>query len=249
MTKNKKTVATIISLFIILYGTAMLSLLANPDVFGVVPLAFHRGILLLLFSALMLCSLIMMLFKDWARKVFMVLNGMMMLYFLGIYISFAAKQILPFILLNYIAILFFILPKVKLEFERKWEYVRKSILVVDDDEGSLKMVKGILLPNGYSVLTAVSGEKGLQIAKLQKPDLIILDVILPGIKGREVCATLKREAETQNIPVIFLTAKDSLDDIHAEMAVGAVSHLTKPVHAKTLLAEVRRILEQFSKYK
>ena len=68
---------------------------------------------------------------------------------------------------------------------------RLKVLIVDDDEGILKTVQRILLPNGYSVLTAVTGERGLQIAKLQKPDLIILDVLLPGMKGREVCAMLK----------------------------------------------------------
>jgi CheY-like chemotaxis protein len=91
-------------------------------------------------------------------------------------------------------------------------------------------------------LTATSGEKGIQIARLQKPDLIILDVILPGVKGREVCQRLKDDDETGRIPVIFLTAKDSEDDIRAEKAVGAVTHITKPVNAKMLLSEVKKIL-------
>ena len=148
-----------------------------------------------------------------------------------------------YIWVNVIVILYFSLPAVKLQFLSGVSGIRKSVLVVDDDEGLLKTVQRILLSNGYSVLTASSGEKGIQIAKLQKPDLILLDVILPGIKGREVCQRLKDDEQTENIPVIFLTAKDSPDDINAEKAVGAVNHLTKPVNAKTLLIEVKKVLE------
>ena len=245
MTRYKKSVSLIICLFFVLYGTAMLSFLANPDAFGIIPFSLHRHMLVFLFFVLSLASLVMLLFKEWGRKLFLGANALVFLYLAGVGLGFAAGEVLPFILLNIIGLLFFSQAKVKLEFSRKWEYARKSVLVVDDDEGMIKTVKGILLPSGFSVLTATSGEKGIQIAKLQKPDLIILDVILPGIKGREVCATLKQSDETKNIPVLFLTAKDSLDDIHAEMAAGAVSHLTKPVHAKTLLAEVRRIIEQY----
>ena len=82
----------------------------------------------------------------------------------------------------------------------------------------------------------------MQIARVQKPDLIILDVILPGIKGREVCAILTEDEETREIPIVFLTAKDSPDDIDAEMAAGATSHLAKPVDAKALLSEIKRII-------
>jgi DNA-binding response OmpR family regulator len=104
------------------------------------------------------------------------------------------------------------------------------------------MIQKILLPKGYSVLAAQTGEKGIQVAKLQKPDLIILDVILPGIKGRDVCVRLKEDEETKSIPVIFLTAKDSPDDIKAELATGGLTHLTKPVHARTLIAEIKKVL-------
>ncbi|MFA5261860.1 MAG: response regulator [Candidatus Omnitrophota bacterium] len=244
MTRDKKFVAVISCLFTIVYGTAMLSFLANPAIFGNAPFPLHRQVLVASFLILTLASLVMLLFKEWGRKLFLGVNAFLCLYLAGIGLRFSAGAVLPFILFNIIVFLFFSQAKVKLEFARKWEYARKSVLIVDDDEGIIKTVKGILLPNGFSVLTAVSGEKGIQIAKLQKPDLIILDVILPGIKGREVCATLKQADETKNIPVVFLTAKDSMDDIHAEMAAGATSHLTKPVHAKTLLAEVRRIFEQ-----
>lgn len=135
------------------------------------------------------------------------------------------------------------LPEVRVQSQPGFQYNRKSILVVDDDEGLQKMVKRILLNHGYSVLSATSGEKGLQIAQRQQPDLIVLDVILPGVKGREVCARLKQDPLTDRIPVIFLTAKDSPDDIQAEIAAGAVSHLTKPINPKILLDEIKKVLK------
>ncbi|MBF0532816.1 MAG: response regulator [Candidatus Omnitrophica bacterium] len=118
----------------------------------------------------------------------------------------------------------------------------KSILVIDDDEGILHSTRSILLSAGYGVLVANRGEFGLQIAQTQKPDLIITDVIMPGMKGRELCQRLKQDENTQNIPVVFLTAKDSPEDIAAEKEAGGVAHLTKPVNAKILLATVSQIL-------
>ena len=118
----------------------------------------------------------------------------------------------------------------------------KSILIIDDDESIIKTVRAILISKGYAVLTADSGESGLMIAKNQKPDLILLDVILPGIKGRDVCKKLKEETETKNIPVVFLTSKDSEDDIQAEKALGAQEHLTKPVNAQVLISTIYNIL-------
>lgn len=121
--------------------------------------------------------------------------------------------------------------------------LRTCVLVIDDDPVFLRTLQKVLLNNGYSVLTAATGEQGLQVAKLQAPDLILLDVILPGIKGREVCSILKESDQTKNIPVIFLTAKNSPDDVDAEMAAGGTSHLTKPVNTKLLLIEIKNALQ------
>jgi len=122
--------------------------------------------------------------------------------------------------------------------ERKW----KSILVIDDDESFIKTVRPILISKGYSVLSAGSGEDGLQVAVKQQPDLIFLDVILPGIKGREVCKKLKEDERTEKIPIIFVTAKDSPDDVQAEFDAGAEKHLTKPVDAKELIEVIEEII-------
>ena len=118
----------------------------------------------------------------------------------------------------------------------------KNILIIDDDKGLLKLLSTSLTTNGFKISTAENGEAGLEAAKRDRPDLIILDVLMPGIKGREVCARLKSEEATKDIPVIFLTSKKSQDDIKAEMELGALTHFTKPVDSKKLLKELKKIL-------
>lgn len=119
-----------------------------------------------------------------------------------------------------------------------------TVLVVDDDLTFTKLVKSHFLKQGINVVSAETGEYGLEMAKRYKPDLIILDVILPGMKGREVCAKLKEDIATENIPVMFVTFKNSLDDISAEMELGAVMHLTKPINYGHLYEQVYKILSK-----
>ncbi len=119
-----------------------------------------------------------------------------------------------------------------------------TVLVIDDDFTFVKLVKAHFLKQAITVLGAESGERGLEMAKRYKPDLIILDVILPGMKGREVCAKLKEDIATENIPVMFVTFKNSLDDISAEMELGAVMHLTKPINYGHLYEQVYKILNK-----
>jgi len=138
--------------------------------------------------------------------------------------------------------LYFMQVRIRMAIDPEWKFSRKSILVVDDDEGIQVTLKRILLDRGYSVLTAMNGERGIQVATTQQPDLILLDVILPGMKGREVCIKLKQDERTKDIPVIFLTAKDSVDDIEAERKVGGIGHMTKPIKTKVLLSEIKRVL-------
>lgn len=118
----------------------------------------------------------------------------------------------------------------------------RTILLVDDDKSLLKLLQTNFKKEGYFVLTAENGEKGLSLAQQHHPDLILLDVILPGMKGRNVCARLKEDSRTKDIPVIFLTAKDSPDDVQAELALGAVTHITKPIDYRKLSAEVKKHL-------
>lgn len=223
----------------LLYLSSLLIYLSSASY---TPFQTHARILALLYVVLIFCSIMVVGLREWARRVLVALNAAMCFYLLGLSKAFPDFVHPSYVFMYLVVVLFFIQRSIKAYFHTDWKRSRKSILIVDDDQGVLKTVQGVLLSNGYSVLTAATGEKGVQIAKLQRPDLIILDVILPGIKGREVCARLKESDHSKDIPVIFLTAKDSNDDIRAEKEVGGVSHLTKPVNAKVLLAEIKRII-------
>jgi CheY-like chemotaxis protein len=118
----------------------------------------------------------------------------------------------------------------------------KKILLVDDDPGVHFIATPILTKAGYILVSARHGEQGLQLALNERPDLIILDVIMPGIKGRDLCAKMKSYEVLKHIPVVFLTAKDSKDDIKAELDAGAVTHLTKPIDPVQLTSVVKGIL-------
>jgi len=201
-------------------------------------LALLASLLILIVSAIGLVRM-----REWARRMTIVFSAFMASLQIGMLFIYPRLVEPLYIFINLGTMLFLSQLQVRAHFQSELDFGRKSILVVDDDEGFLKTVSRILLPKGYSVLTATTGERGVQIAKLQRPDIVILDVILPGIKGREVCAILKENEYTRDIPVIFVTAKDSPDDVAAEMAVGGDSHLTKPIDAKTLLTAVKSCLD------
>ncbi len=205
--------------------------------------AAHAVILIMLFSYLAVLAVGLVRLKEENLRSFVVLNVLAAVYLIAL--ETVSPGLVPWTLALPLAAaaVYGSLPQVHRRLQRGGGYPRKSVLVIDDDEGLVKTVKKILLSHGYSVLSALTGEKGLQVARRQRPDLIILDVILPGMKGREVCARLKDDPECRAIPVIFLTAKDSPDDVRAEIAAGALAHLTKPVNAKALLTEVRRALD------
>lgn len=203
----------------------------------------HSIFYVILFAALLVGSIAVVKLKEWGRKLLVVLNFVMFILIASPYIPQISLIRLSYLFLNVVVFLYFMQSKVKWQFHTaKYAAWNKSILIVDDDEAIIKTLRPTLLSHGYSVLAATSGEDGLQIAGRQKPDLILLDVILPGMKGREVCQRLKENPETKDIPVVFLTAKDSPEDIQAEKEVGAAGRITKPVNMKVLL---ETILETF----
>ncbi len=119
----------------------------------------------------------------------------------------------------------------------------KKILIVDDDPSVHLIVTPVLTKNGFDPISAKAGEQGLQLALKERPDLILLDVIMPGIKGRDLCAKMKSYEVLKNIPVVFLTAKESDDDIQAEMDAGGAAHLTKPVDPVRLLETINSLIK------
>lgn len=118
----------------------------------------------------------------------------------------------------------------------------KKILFVDDDVSVHLIVSKVLAGSGYQVISAKTGEQGFQLALSERPDMIVLDVIMPGIKGRELCSKIKAYDVLKDIPIVFLTAKNSHDDVLAELEAGAITHLSKPVDTTALLATVQSII-------
>ncbi len=119
-----------------------------------------------------------------------------------------------------------------------------TILVVDDEEDIQELVRFNLAREGYDVVTAGTGEQALELARTAQPALTVLDLMLPGLDGLDVCRILKRYDKTSNIPVIMLTAKSQESDIVAGLELGADDYITKPFSSKVLVARVRRILRK-----
>jgi PAS domain S-box-containing protein len=120
---------------------------------------------------------------------------------------------------------------------------RGTILVVDDEPESLRVLAGILQQEGYTVRPANSGELALASIAAQPPDLILLDIRMPGLDGFEVCRRLKAEEAARNIPVIFQSAATDLADRLEGLRLGAVDYISKPFQREELLARVRTHLE------
>ncbi len=109
---------------------------------------------------------------------------------------------------------------------------KKLILIVDDNPENRKVIGTLLINNGYDVGAASDGQKGLDFIKSEQPDLILLDIMMPGIDGFEVCEKLKSNMETKDIPVIFLTAKTSTADIVKGFRVGGIDYISKPFNSE-----------------
>ena len=120
----------------------------------------------------------------------------------------------------------------------------KCILLVDDTEDILLVVSRRLTSWGYEALTASSGEDGLKIAEEHIPDLILLDIMMPKMKGRDVCARLKADPKTAKIPVIFLTALGLADHIKAGMDLGAEDYIVKPFEPAELKKRIAVVLSR-----
>nr|WP_034644005.1 diguanylate cyclase [Desulfovibrio inopinatus] len=114
----------------------------------------------------------------------------------------------------------------------------RKILIIDDSTSSIRIL-GTALRGLYDVLVATNGEKGLEVAAAQSPDLILLDIMMPGINGYEVCRRLKEDPHLSSIPVIFITAKDDEEDEEQGLNLGAVDYITKPFRLPIVLARVR----------
>lgn len=122
------------------------------------------------------------------------------------------------------------------------EQAKKKILIIEDEIDILNMVKMRLEASGYEVIAAQDGNTGYSKAKSDNPDLIILDLMLPGIDGYQVCRLLKFDEKYRHIPIIMLTARSQQEDREWGQKVGADYYLTKPFESKELLDKIKELI-------
>ena len=119
---------------------------------------------------------------------------------------------------------------------------KKRILIVDDEEDIVDVLKFRLEANNYAVLSASEGQEGLNRARAEKPDLIILDLMLPKLDGYKVCRMLKFDESYKSIPIIMFTARAQKKDEELGMEMGADAYVVKPFEPEILLGKIKELL-------
>lgn len=119
---------------------------------------------------------------------------------------------------------------------------RKRILLVDDSQTVFRLLEAIVRINGYEMIYAESGQQGIVMARQERPDLILLDVMMPDLDGFKVCQYLKEYPDTKDIPVMFLTARGAEDDLAMGREAGADGFMTKPFQTIEVLKQIERLL-------
>ncbi len=125
----------------------------------------------------------------------------------------------------------------------------QKVLVVDDEEPILELVTYHLEKEGFKVIGAKTGEEAIEKIRSQIPDLIVLDLMLPGVQGLEVAKFLKARLETQHIPIVMLTARAEETDVIVGLEIGADDYITKPFSPKVLVARVKAVLRRIQDLK
>jgi len=118
------------------------------------------------------------------------------------------------------------------------EYHNNTLLIIDDEAANIQLISDFLEAQGIEIMIAKNGADGISRAKKGQPDLILLDIRMPGMDGYEVCHQLKSDESTREIPIIFMTGLTELDDKLKAFAVGGVDYVTKPFQESELLARV-----------
>ena len=119
---------------------------------------------------------------------------------------------------------------------------KTKIMVVDDDIQSLELIEAMLVPNGYQVVTANDGSKAVAAISVNKPDLILLDIMMPGLDGYSTLSKIKENKTISNIPVVMLTSVGFNLNKELALRLGAVGYITKPVDLAELLKTISRLL-------
>jgi len=119
-----------------------------------------------------------------------------------------------------------------------------KIVVVEDEPDILEVLSYNLKREGFKVKSALDGSRGLELIQQQLPDLVLLDLMLPGMDGLQICQQLKQQASTQNIPIIIVTAKGEESDVVLCLGVGADDYIAKPYSPKELIARVKAVIRR-----
>src|SRR3990172_2294403 len=122
--------------------------------------------------------------------------------------------------------------------------MNERILVIEDEPEIREMISYNLFKEGYRVTAVASGEEGLKSVQNQTPDLVVLDLMLPGVYGLDVCKQIKSDFRTSGVPIIMLTARSEESDVISGLEVGADDYITKPVSPRLLIARIRARLRQ-----
>ncbi len=130
----------------------------------------------------------------------------------------------------------------------KWDedMTQRSILIIEDEADIRNLLQYNLEKDGFRTVPVASGEDGLQLVRNESPDIILLDLMLPGIDGLEMCRILKADRKTSNIPIVMLTAKGEESDIVAGLELGADDYITKPFSPKVVIARIRAVMRRRS---
>ncbi len=118
----------------------------------------------------------------------------------------------------------------------------RTVLVIDDDPVVLKLLESLLKTNGYAVIASKEAAEGLEFAMKRRPDMVILDVMMPIINGFNICRLMKSEHGQKHIPIVLLTSRATKDDREIGMQVGADAYIAKPVNTEELLRTIRELL-------
>ncbi|MFA6899444.1 MAG: response regulator transcription factor [Desulfurivibrionaceae bacterium] len=121
---------------------------------------------------------------------------------------------------------------------------RETILVVEDDENIQQLVGYNLAKAGFHVLYADNGEQALNQIKRERPELVVLDLMLPGLSGFEICKLVRKDPKTKNLPIVMLTAKSEENDMAAGLDLGADDYITKPFSPKILISRIKAALRR-----
>ncbi|MBL8012523.1 MAG: response regulator, partial [Candidatus Omnitrophica bacterium] len=121
---------------------------------------------------------------------------------------------------------------------------RNKIVVIEDDRDIHELITYNLKNEGYQVISAYDGEQGLFVAQKERPDLVVLDLMLPKMEGLEICRVLKNSTDTKAISIVMLTAKGDESDVIVGLQMGADDYLTKPFSVKVLLARIKAVIRR-----